>query len=365
MRTARLLPSRGAARAVLLVLAAAALAAGCGDSPTASGGTHQPPPPPPPAVAAVQVTPGAQTLAIGGWVRLQAVALAADGAALEGHAFEWSSSNPAVATVNADGTVSAHATGSVLVTARSGGKQGQARVDVPAPPVQPAEVVLSLDTLTLRPGESRRLTARVLGPDGSEMPGYPVTWAVEGGTSVTVDADGMVRVVGYGTAFVVAHSGEVAGWTLVTVRAPGDVTTFDHELESIDGVSLGERFPRVATTQWLGPDGVLHPAEVVVVGGVLRISLENAANPSYQQDLLLATYLLDQPAGTEREPVAERIRTDRGSVEYHWETGSYTFRSTTYAGLVIPSATTAAGMTTTQRVGQSPADWSFGWVRKQ
>src|SRR5574341_1786804 len=56
----------------------------------------------PPAVAVVRVSPAADTLlALGATVQLSAVALDAAGQPIAGKAFSWTSSAPAVATVDA------------------------------------------------------------------------------------------------------------------------------------------------------------------------------------------------------------------------------------------------------------------------
>ena len=89
------------------------------------------PPPPPPAVAYVRITPGDVTLSDdpATW-KLAAKTYAADGAELTGRPIAWASSDSTRLRVYG-GQVLAYGSGTVTVTASSGGKQAQVRVTVP------------------------------------------------------------------------------------------------------------------------------------------------------------------------------------------------------------------------------------------
>ncbi len=76
----------------------------------------------PPAAIRVQsvvLTPNADTLAVGEQLQLTASAYNSAGAIIPNRMFAWSSSNDAIASVNAAGTVRAHAPGSVVIAART------------------------------------------------------------------------------------------------------------------------------------------------------------------------------------------------------------------------------------------------------
>lgn len=120
--------NRRARPRVPLLLALVALA--CGDDRAVD-------PPPPTPVASVAVGPERLTLAVGSSAALDAVALAADGAVLEGRPVTWSASPGAVATVSATGVVGAVAPGTATVTATVGGRVGTATIVVPAPGEEP------------------------------------------------------------------------------------------------------------------------------------------------------------------------------------------------------------------------------------
>ena len=86
-----------------------------------------------PEVASVSVTPSDTTLVIGDNARLTAIALDATGVAVLGQSFEWSSSDPFVASVQ-DGSVSGMSIGSTTISATASGTTGSATVNVTAPP---------------------------------------------------------------------------------------------------------------------------------------------------------------------------------------------------------------------------------------
>lgn len=82
-------------------------------------------------VASVTVSdPGTEPVAPGGTIQLTATAFDANGTALTGREFAWSSSAAAVATVDATGLVKGVAQGTATITATSEGKSGSVSVRV-------------------------------------------------------------------------------------------------------------------------------------------------------------------------------------------------------------------------------------------
>jgi len=110
----------------------------CSDQPT---GLRTPPTEPSLArgggkVNSIAVSPTAATLAVGQTLQLTAAASPPKSATT----FIWSSSNPAVATVNANGLVTAVANGTATVSATAGGKTGTAAITVSTPTNDPVFV---------------------------------------------------------------------------------------------------------------------------------------------------------------------------------------------------------------------------------
>jgi len=86
--------------------------------------------------ASVAVTPGTGSFLTADAVQLGAVVRDATGAEIGGHTITWSVDNPAVATVDASGVLTAQSEGDVVVTASTSGQTGSAtfEIDVGAGP---------------------------------------------------------------------------------------------------------------------------------------------------------------------------------------------------------------------------------------
>jgi hypothetical protein len=84
-------------------------------------------------VVALAIAPAVDTLRVGARVQLIAVAHGSSGQSVPNRTFSWSSSNDAIASVNAAGLVTANAPGSVIVAARTGSVVGTASVTVLPP----------------------------------------------------------------------------------------------------------------------------------------------------------------------------------------------------------------------------------------
>ena len=171
----------------------------------------------------VSLSPGADTLvALGDTLRLSAEALDANGHPVEGAQFTWTSDDEAVATVDADGLVTAVGNGEASVTASTESAAGSAAVTVEQ---RPAEVSVSpgADTLVAL-GDSVRLSAEALDANGHVVPGTDFTWTSDDESVATVDAGGLVTAVGNGEASVTASAESAAGSAAVTVeQRPAEV----------------------------------------------------------------------------------------------------------------------------------------------
>lgn len=83
-----------------------------------------------PVVRGVVVSPATDSLSVGQTVQLAAAARTSSGAPVPDSAFAWRSSDPAVASVNRKGLVTARAAGVAVITARAGGLAGRAKIVV-------------------------------------------------------------------------------------------------------------------------------------------------------------------------------------------------------------------------------------------
>lgn len=151
-------------------------------------------------VALVQVTLAQASILPGGSTQAQAVTRDAAGSVLTGRAVQWSSSNPAVATVNDAGQVAGVAVGSATITATSEGRVGQAVLTVRSPV---ATVVFS-GTQRVKVGDSYPYTVTARSADGVVLT-VPVTWGVREPARAQVTGAGVVTPLQAGSFTLVAR----------------------------------------------------------------------------------------------------------------------------------------------------------------
>lgn len=151
---------------------------------------------------------------------LQAAAQLRDerGNALTGRTVAWSSSAPAVATVNETGLVTGVSSGTVTITATSEGRTGTLSLAVVPPPVATVSVSLRQSTVPL--GTTTTATAVMRDDRGVELPGRAVSWSSATPAVATVSLTGVVTAVSTGTAVISATSEGQSGSATVTVIRP-------------------------------------------------------------------------------------------------------------------------------------------------
>ena len=167
-------------------------------------------------VASVTVSEGTVALLPGATRQLTATALDASGTSLN-RQITWSSSNPAVATVNGSGLVTANGTGTATITALTEGRSAAATVTVEAAPVPVATVVILPATLSLAPGQTRQYTASAQDSAGAVLVGRAVTWTSSAPGVATVSASGLVTAVSAGSASITATSQGASATSVLTV----------------------------------------------------------------------------------------------------------------------------------------------------
>lgn len=242
------------------VLACAALAGAC-------SGDAGPAP-----VARVVVTGIAgptDSLTVGDRRTLVAAPADRNGGALAGRPVTWTSSDVAVATVDAAGAVSALAPGQATITAESEGVRGQVAVAVRRRPVASLALERLADTLWL--GRARTLRALPRAADGSSLADRAVTWSASDTTVVTVAtaADGSVvaRGVAAGATTLVARS---EGATATVPVAVTLVPIARLTLAAPDSLPVGTTATLRATAT--APDGTAVSAEELAGRSVVWMS---------------------------------------------------------------------------------------------
>lgn len=205
--------------ALAAALAAASALAAC-ESPTASAPLGPPSPVPYVAVQSVRVLPAALTLPQGGVVPMTALARTADGRVLRGRAVSWTSSDPAVAHVDAEGVVTALQPGAVTITATVEGLRAEGRITVVPARAPAAFVEIAPGRVVLSPGQSLPLSATVRDAGGNVLDDREVAWAGGLASVATVDAQGVVTAHRAGTVEVLAWCEGQLGVATIVVVAP-------------------------------------------------------------------------------------------------------------------------------------------------
>ncbi|MXX34137.1 MAG: hypothetical protein F4Z50_05195 [Gemmatimonadetes bacterium] len=252
-----------------LGLLAVVLVLSCTDDPVTTGPSME-------GVATVMVSPAADEIVLGDTLRLVAEALDLNGNPVPGAEVSWSSSAPAVATVDSLGLVRGAGVGNAIITAFSGGVSGQAELLVVVP--SPAAVDVIPDTLAFTAlGDTLRPVAVVLDRLGRVVKGAAVSWSSSDESVATVDTTGVVSAVGAGRAWVTAAAGTARKAAAVTVTqiahsvamsprsaatSPGDTLRLAATAFDANGHTLA------AAIQWSSS----HPGVVAVDDGGLAQS---------------------------------------------------------------------------------------------
>ena len=172
-------------------------------------------------VGSVIVSPSAATVAAGQVTQLSATVRDERGNVLSGRVVAWSSANPQVAVVDASGRVTGVAAGTVIISAATGGKSGQATITVPAPAPAPVATVSVLPSSAgVLVGATAQLTATLRDSNGNTLTGRAVTWTTSNPSIATVSSSGLVSGVAPGNVTITATSEGKSGTAQISVFAP-------------------------------------------------------------------------------------------------------------------------------------------------
>ncbi len=119
---------------------------------------------------------------------------------------KWTSDNDKIATVDADGVVTAIAVGETTITATAADGSGvSATCKVTVTPKLVTSIELSKENLTLEKTFTAQLTATVLPEDADDR---SVTWSSGNNEVATVSQEGLVTAVGVGTADITVKAND-------------------------------------------------------------------------------------------------------------------------------------------------------------
>ena len=209
-----------------------------------------------PAVATVEVgTASAKRLYAGTTIRFEAAAFLSSGNSRPEAHFDWSSSDESVATVDLWAAVTAHAAGSVTISAEFEGVLGTVEIDVRDLTASRLEIRGGSDQI--RQGDV--LTLEAVAMDGGEaIRDIPVTWSVFFEPDDTINAPGAAGIVEDGKFVgevpgqytVLATAGDLVARRKFDVRARGVV-------QDIELVGRGSVSDQRTSDLWIyeGMDG--------------------------------------------------------------------------------------------------------------
>ena len=187
------------------------------------------------------ITPNTATLSsVGATVQLEAVVYDLNGTVIPGVQAAWSSSERSVATVNADGLVTAVSNGTAQINAASGDVSASATIVVEQ---AASSIAITPEAATLGSvGATVLLEAAVYDMEGVVIPGVQVTWSSSERTVATVSADGVVTAVSNGTAQISATSGEVSASATIVVAQVASSIAIAPEAATLEFVGATIQF---------------------------------------------------------------------------------------------------------------------------
>ena len=211
---------------VLLLVVGACSGGGGGDKASST------PTAPASVLTTVNVTLSTARLQIGQAATASASGLDQNGAAMTLGAVTWSSSNPAIANVSANGSVSAVGLGQSSITATSGSKSGSAVVTVATNAVAVSTVTITPATASVAVGSTVDFTATARDAGGNVLSGRDFKWFQSNGLIAsgryligTITSVLTATGNGTGTATFSAVSEGQTGIATITVTAGGSTSS--------------------------------------------------------------------------------------------------------------------------------------------
>lgn len=209
-----------------------------------------------PTVERLEIEAEAGRLATGVMLAHRARAYHDDGSERRGLEATWTSSDPAVASVDRFGNVTAHRAGSVTITAMAEGVRATRAYTVAANPVASIEIDIPQDLIFT--GDVIHLNATARAADGSAVPDAHITWSYVYTPADTIEAPGGPGIIDWGRFAanasgrftLMAHSGNTLARKVVQVEERDVKQAFNVTSRgNINHVHTSDLWP------WTGMDG--------------------------------------------------------------------------------------------------------------
>ena len=209
-------------------------------------------------------------MSIGETVQLTATVLDGNGQPVADVTVTWESGDASVATVSAQGLVTAVRNGVARITATSG--SASAGIDVRVMQEAGSIVIEPMAVMLMSIGETVQLTATVLDGNGQPVVGAALTWQSGDASVASIDAGGLVTALSNGVARIMATSGSASESVEITVQARTPSPDRDVLIALYNALD-GENWTN--NTNWLSdkPLGNWYGVSVDSVGRVVNLEL--------------------------------------------------------------------------------------------
>ena len=172
----------------------------------------------------------------------------------------WSSSNTTVATVDADGVVTAIAPGTATITAAANDGSGvtaACEVTVEKKVILVSQIILSQTSAILTEGETLTLTATVT-PDNADN--TTISWSSSNEDIAMVSSKGKVVAMGVGTATITATANDGSG-----VKA-SCVVTVEKKVVAVSSITLSQSSATMIEGETLSLTATVKPTDATNKG---------------------------------------------------------------------------------------------------
>ncbi len=171
-------------------------------------------------VSTILVGPSPTSIAVGGSMRLTAIAADSLGNPLTGRAIAWRSSDSAVARVSSAGVVEGLTPGTATIAAASEGREGAAFLTVTETRARVAALEITPGTVNLAPGDTATLRALPKDQGGTILGDREVAWTSSDRAVLDISRTGGLLARGEGAATITAVVEGVRTTLRVAVTQP-------------------------------------------------------------------------------------------------------------------------------------------------
>ena len=170
---------------------------------------------PKPESLVVSISPPGATIYVGSTLELKGSVSSEGGEPHESHTFIWTTNNPAVLTVNAEGRLSGVSTGTAAVRATVRGAWEEATIRVEQAPI--ARLTVSNPRLTLKVGDTTCPAVSAIDVNGQSRTDISLAWISRAPSVAVLDSPGTIRALTPGDATIEVFTGNVRRIIEITV----------------------------------------------------------------------------------------------------------------------------------------------------